>query len=158
MLTVKSHDYHILWLLHHILWLHPITPVTSSGSDTKSSGSRRTGWLRGDIILQDDFKLVQTYNISTCNLRTTYNLTLNGAWHCRSSFYLFWLRQEPSKSLCVSVRPAQVCLKHWIFIFLSWVCLRTVSGQCQVSVRSVSGQSQVCLKSMSGQSQVLKLS
>ena len=63
---------------------------------------------------------------------------------------VFWLCEELRVSLCLyvclSVCPAQVCLKHWIFIFfligMSQICLRSVSGQSQVSLRSVAGQSQ----------------
>ena len=40
-----------------------------------------------------------------------------------------------------------------IFIFISQVRLRTVSGQSQVSLRSVSGQSKVSLRSVSVQSE-----
>ena len=34
--------------------------------------------------------------------------------YCRCNF---WLRKEPSKSLCLSVCKAQSCLEHTIFIF-----------------------------------------
>ena len=48
----------------------------------------------------------------------------------------------------------KTCLELSIFIFLSQVSLRSVSGQSQVSLRSVPGLSQVSLRSVSGQSQV----
>ena len=57
----------------------------------------------------------------------------------------------------------KTCLELSIFIFLSQVSLRSVSGQSQISPRSVSGQSQpgqsqpgqsqVSLKSVSGRSE-----
>ena len=53
--------------------------------------------------------------------------------------------KELKKSQCQSVRSVQTCLQLSIFIFLSQVSLRSVSGQSQVSLRSVSGQSQVSL-------------
>ena len=45
----------------------------------------------------------------------------------------------------MSVRLVQTCLELLIFIFLSQVSLRSVSGQSQVTLRSVLGHSQVSL-------------
>ena len=46
-------------------------------------------------------------------------LTLPRHWH-QSSVQIFGsVRSSGCHSVCTSVRPAQVCLKHWIFIFLS---------------------------------------
>ena len=41
---------------------------------------------------------------------------------------IFGSVKESKESLCLSLCPAQTCLslKHWIFIFLSWVSLRSV--------------------------------
>ena len=60
----------------------------------------------------------------------------------------FWLRKELKKSQSASVCLVQTCLELSIFIFLSQVSLRSVSGQSQVSPRSVPGQYQVILRSL----------
>ena len=58
----------------------------------------------------------------------------------------FWLRQELSKCKCSSVCLMKTCLEVSIFIFLSQVSLRSVSGQSRVSLRSVPGQPKIlCL-------------
>ena len=64
-------------------------------------------------------------------------------------------RSSVNANLRPSVRSVKTCLELSIFIFLSQVSLRSVSGQSQVSLRSVSGQSQVSLRSFSGHSQVI---
>ena len=60
-------------------------------------------------------------------------------------------RSPVNANLRPSVRPMKTCLELSIFIFLSQVSLRSVSGQSQVSPRSVSGLSQVSIRSVLGQ-------
>ena len=58
----------------------------------------------------------------------------------------FWLRQELRVSVCLSVRPSvrlsgtslsKALNLHLSLIVMSQICLRSVSGQSQVSLRSV---------------------
>ena len=56
--------------------------------------------------------------------------------------------------MLISVCSMKSVLELSIFIFLSQVSLRSVSGQSQVSPRSVPGQSQVSPWSVPGQSQI----
>ena len=51
--------------------------------------------------------------------------------------HYFWLRQEPKKGKCSFVRLMISALELTIFIFLSEVILRIVSGQSLVSLRSL---------------------
>ena len=60
-----------------------------------------------------------------------------------SKFPLFYLYQGSFDPGIISFRGPR---PNWIFIFLSYVCFRSVLGQYQVGLRSVSGQSQVFLK------------
>ena len=57
-------------------------------------------------------------------------------------------RSPRSHNVRSFIRPVLVCLKLSIFVFLSQISLRSVSGQSQVSLRSVPGQSLVSLRSL----------
>ena len=58
---------------------------------------------------------------------------------CQMKNYVV-LAPSGAQGVTLCVRPAQICLKHWIFISLSH---SSVSDLSQVVLRSVSGQSQV---------------
>ena len=63
--------------------------------------------------------------------------------------YIFGsVRSSISANVRLSVCSMKSVLELSIFIFLSQVSPRSVSGQSQVSFRSVSGQSQVSLRSL----------
>ena len=78
------------------------------------------------------------------------------SWTIHLSSTIFGsIRSLRNANVCLFVCLVKSVLQLTIFIFLSQVSLRSVSGYSQVIIRSLSGHSQVILRSFSGNSQVI---